>query len=249
MGRVSQGDITNGVGCAMICGKKILGIIPARGGSKRLPRKNIMLLAGRPLVSWTIDAGCKSKYIDKLIVTSDDEEILSVSKQSGAYIFKRPDELASDTATTFEVVKNLIDNMPGYNFIVLLQPTSPLRNERHIDAAIELLMQKNADAIISICETEHSPLWCNTIPEDGSMRNFLRDELKNKRSQDIDKYYRLNGAIYICNTDKLLQEKSFFIQDNMYGYIMENKYSLDIDNAFDFKFAEFLIQELMCEKN
>jgi CMP-N,N'-diacetyllegionaminic acid synthase len=220
--------------------KTFLAIIPARGGSKRLPRKNILNLAGKPLIAWSIEAGLNSEYIDKVIVTSDDDEILEISRKFGADIIKRPDELASDTATTFDAIKHTIDNCEKYDYIVLLQPTSPLRNEKHIDDAIELLESQNADAIISVCEMDHSPLWSNILPKDLSMKNFLREEVLNKRSQDLEKYYRINGAIYICKTDKLLEENTLFLKDNIFAYIMDKKYSVDIDDEFDFKFAEFL---------
>lgn len=190
--------------------KKFLAIIPARGGSKRLPRKNTLELNGKPLISWSIEAGLKSKYIDKVVVTSDDKEILDISEKYGAETIIRPKGLASDTATTFDTVVHTIKNNEKYDYIVLLQPTSPLRNRNHINEAIELLEKKKADAIISVSEMEHNPLWSNTLPNDEAMNNFLRNEVLNKRSQDLEKYYRLNGAIYICKIEKLLEEKSFF---------------------------------------
>jgi CMP-N,N'-diacetyllegionaminic acid synthase len=217
--------------------KTFLAIIPARGGSKRLPRKNILDLVGKPLIAWSIEAGLNSKYVDKVVVTSDDDEILNISKKFGAETIKRPDDLASDTATTFDAIKHTIENLPQYDYIVLLQPTSPLRNEKHIDEAIQLLEAKKADAIVSVSEMDHSPLWSNTLPEDGNMNNFLRDEVLNKRSQDLEKYYRLNGAIYICNTENLLEEKSFFLKENIFAYVMERKDSIDIDKLIDFKIA------------
>lgn len=226
----------------MINGKTLLAIIPARGGSKRLPRKNVLELAGKPLITWTIEAGLASKYIDKVIVTSDDEEILDISKRNGAYVVKRQPELASDTATTFDVIKNVIENSEHYDYVILLQATSPLRYSQHIDEAIELLEYKNADAIISVCEMEHSPLWSNTLPENGGMEMFLKDEIKNKRSQDLEQYYRLNGAIYICEIDKLLSERSFFLKENIFSYKMNAKHSVDIDSELDFKMAELLIE-------
>ena len=195
----------------MYKGKTFLAIIPARGGSKRLPRKNILDLNGKPLIAYSIEAGLKSKYIDKVIVSSDDDEILEVSKKYGAQLIKRPEVLASDTATTFDALKHTIDNIEKYDYILLLQATSPLRNEKHIDEAIELLELKKADAIVSVCEMDHSPLWSNTLPKDNSMTGFLKDEVKNKRSQDLERHYRLNGAIYICKTDKLLEDKTFFL--------------------------------------
>ena len=222
--------------------KTFLGIVPARGGSKRLPRKNMLDLCGNPLIAWSIEAGLNSKYIDKVVVSSDDDEILNISLNFGAETIKRPVELASDTATTFDAIKHTIDNFEKYDYIVLLQPTSPLRNEKHIDEAIELLEEKQADAIVSVCEMDHSPLWSNTLPKDGNMRGFLREEILNKRSQDLEKYYRLNGAIYICKTDKLLENKSFFLKDNIFAYIMDKKNSIDIDEEIDFLFAERVIE-------
>jgi CMP-N,N'-diacetyllegionaminic acid synthase len=222
--------------------KTFLAIIPARGGSKRLPRKNVLDLCGKPLITYSIEAGLKSKYIDKVMVTSDDEEILSISKEYGANTISRPEELASDIATTFDAVKHTIDNVEKFDYIVLLQPTSPLRSEKHLDEAIELLQQKNADAVVSVCEMDHSPLWCNTLPEDGSMKTFLKEELLNKRSQDLDKYFRLNGAIYICKMDKLLENKGFFLKDNIYAYKMDKKNSIDIDDEFDFELAHLFIK-------
>ncbi len=221
--------------------KTFLAIIPARGGSKRLPRKNVLDLNGKPLIAWSIEAGLKSKYIDKLIVSSEDAEILNISKEFGALTLERPDELASDTATTFDTVKHVIENTNEYDYIILLQPTSPLRTEKHIDQAIELLEIKNADAVVSVCEVDHSPLWSNTLPKDGNMSNFLKEDVLNKRSQDLEKYYRLNGAIYICNTKKLLEEKSFLIKENIFAYMMNREASIDIDEIIDFKIASFLL--------
>ena len=223
--------------------KTFLAIIPARGGSKRLPRKNILDLCGKPLISWSIEAALKSKYISKVVVSSDDEEILNISSNFGADIIKRPYELANDTATTFDAIKHTINNLEKYDYIVLLQPTSPLRNEKHIDEAIELLEEKQADGIVSVCEMDHSPLWSNTLPKDGNMRGFLREEILNKRSQDLEKYYRLNGAVYICKTDKLLENKSFFLKDNIFAYIMDRKSSIDIDEEIDFEIAKVLINK------
>ena len=222
--------------------KTFLAIIPARGGSKRLPRKNVLDLCGKPLIAWSIEAGLKSKYIDKLIVTSDDEDILSISEKYGSDIIKRPEELSNDTATTFDALKHTIDNLEKYDYIVLLQPTSPLRNEKHLDEAIELLEEKNADAIVSVCEMDHSPLWSNTLPKDGSMKSFLKEEVLNKRSQDLDKYFRLNGAIYICKMDKFLNNKGFFLKENIYAYLMNKEDSPDIDDEFDFLMTEYIMK-------
>ena len=218
--------------------KKFLAIIPARGGSKRLPRKNILELCGKPLIAWSIEAGHKSKYIDKVVVTSDDVEILDIAKKFEADVLRRPNNLATDTSTTFDVIKHTLDNTEGFDYIVLLQPTSPLRDENHIDMAIKLLQDKNADAVISVSETDHNPLWSNTLDDSLSMKNFLKDEVLNKRSQDLAKYYRLNGSIYICETKKLLSEKSLFLKENIYAYKMNRQSSIDVDEEIDLKIAE-----------
>jgi len=225
--------------------KTFLAVIPARGGSKRLPRKNILDLNGKPLIVWSIEAGLKSKYIDKVIVSSNDKEILDISQDHGADTIKRPDNLASDTATTFDAIKHTIENVEKYDYVILLQPTSPLRNEKHIDEAIELLESKNASAVVSVCETDHSPLWSNILDDSLSMKGFLKDEVLNKRSQDLEKYYRLNGAIYICKTEKLLEEKSFFLKENIYAYVMDRENSIDIDKEIDFKIAEVILNKLL----
>jgi len=224
--------------------KKYLSIIPARGGSKRLPRKNILPLAGKPLIGWSIEAALGCKSINKIVVSSDDKEILDVAESYKVNTLKRPEYLATDTATSFDAIKHATECNIGYEYIILLQPTSPLRTSKHIQEAILLLEEKQADAVISVCETEHSPLWANTLPEDNNMQGFLQDELLNARSQDLPTYYRLNGAIYICKTDKLLETKSFFLKENIYAYVMDTKSSADIDTEMDFELAEILINKL-----
>ena len=220
--------------------KNFLAVIPARGGSKRLPGKNILDLCGKPIIAWSIEAGLNSSYIDKVVVSSDDEDILDTAKKFKAEIIKRPKQLASDTASSFDVVKHAIDNLESYDYIVLLQPTSPLRNNKHIDKAIEFLEEKNADSIISVCEVNHSPLWSNTLQEDCSMNTFIKEEFINKRSQDLEKYYRLNGAIYICKISKFLKEREFFLGENTYAFIMNREHSIDIDEKIDLEFARVL---------
>ncbi len=230
-------------------GKTFLAIIPARGGSKRLPRKNVLDLGGKPLIAWSIEAARSCPFVDEVLVTTDDDEIAEVAKLYGANVpFLRPASLASDTATSFDTIRHAIDFYKHelgkeFDFVVLLQPTSPLRASLEVSNAIDLLSQKDADAIISVCEVDHSPLWMNTLPSDLSMDKFLRDEVKNVRSQDLPRNYRLNGAIYICRTSRLLTEMSFFISDNIFAYIMKKDVSVDIDDLSDFKMAQCLISE------
>ncbi|CAA6819454.1 MAG: N-Acetylneuraminate cytidylyltransferase (EC [uncultured Sulfurovum sp.] len=227
--------------------KTFLAIIPARGGSKRLPRKNVLDLKGKPLIAYSIEAGLKSKYVDKVVVSSDDDEILKIAQLYHAETLQRPAFLANDTATTFDAIKHSIENLENenskkYDYIVLLQPTSPLRETRHIDEAIELLDEKDADAIVSVCEMEHSPLWSNTLDNSLSMQGFLKEEILNKRSQDLESYYRLNGAIYICKTERLLEEKRFLLKENIFAYVMSRECSIDIDEKIDFDMASLFIR-------
>ena len=228
----------------MINGESVLAVILARGGSKRLPNKNILNLVGKPMIAWSIEAGLNSKYIDKVVVSSDSDKILTISKKYGADIIKRPNELANDAATSFDAIKHTIENVDDFfDYVILLQPTSPLRNYKHIKEAIKLLNNKNADAIISVTKTSHSLLWSNILKNDDSLVDFLKDEVLNKRSQDLDVYYRLNGAIYICKTNRLLDEKTFFVKDNIYAYKMDRENSIDIDDIIDYKFVEYLMNE------
>lgn len=221
----------------MYIGKSFLAIIPARGGSKRLPRKNLLDLCGKPLIAWSIEAGIKSKYLDAIVLSSDDSEILKIGEDYKIQTIKRPQKLASDIASSVDVVKHVIKNLESYEYIVLLQPTSPLRDSSHIDEAIELLENKNADAIISVCEMDHSPLWSNTLNENLSMQDFLNKDVLQKRGQDLDKYYRLNGAIYICKTKRFIEESSFFLKKNIYAYVMDVQNSVDIDKRIDLESA------------
>lgn len=234
----------------MINNKKILAIIPARGGSKRLPNKNVLIMNGKPLISWSIKAGLSSKYIDKVVVSTDDEKIKYISEIHDVDVINRPADLATDTATTFDAIEHTIKSISEkFDYIILLQATSPLRKTYHIDEAIELIDSKNADSIISVSEMEHSPLWSNTLPKDNSMKGFLRDDVKNKRSQELEPYYQLNGAIYISKTEILLKEKTFFIEENIFAYKMNKKYSIDIDEEIDFKIAEGIMEYINEEDN
>jgi CMP-N-acetylneuraminic acid synthetase len=222
--------------------KTFLAIVPARGGSKRLPRKNILDFAGKPLIAWTIEAALKSGYLDRVVVTSDSDEILEISSLYGAETIERPSRLAEDDSSTFDAVADAISRVEEpYDYVVLLQPTSPLRESRHIDEAIELLELKKADGVISVCETDHPPQWSNTLPPDDSLSDFLSEELLGKRSQEFGKYYRLNGAIYICDTQKLLEEGSFFLKSGIYAYRMEKRHSIDIDDYYDYLVAKALV--------
>mgnify|MGYP001345207931 CR=1 FL=1 len=230
----------------MIKGKKILAIVPARGGSKRLPRKNLLPLAGKPMILWSLEAGIKSKYIDKIVVTSDDSDTIKISRKLDIHTIVRPKKLATDEATTYSAIKHVLENIDDiFDLIILLQPTSPLRNETHIDKALEFLDQKKADAVISVCEMLHNPLRANTLPEDKSMAGFLKKDRKGKRSQNLPKFFTVNGGIYICRKENYLAEKTFLINKNIFAFLMDRVSSVDIDEKEDFMIAETFMSNLL----
>lgn len=229
----------------MIDGKKVLAIIPARGGSKRLPGKNIMNLAGKPLISWTIEAAKKSTYIDKVVVSTDCPEINCIAiKYKASMPFLRPEYLSGDKTTTVDVVKYVLEEeSEEFDIVILLQPTSPLRTYVHIDEACAFYSSKDASGVISVCLAEHSPIWTNTIGEDMDMSNFIPEKYKNIRSQELPSYYRLNGAIYISSKNDLIAESSFMLSSNLYAYEMDSTSSVDIDEEKDFLIADYIMKK------
>jgi len=229
----------------MYKGKKFLGIIPARGGSKRLPKKNIKELCGRPLVEWSIEAAKQSKYVDSIVVSSDNKNILSIAEKQNVDTIIIPDFLADDKSTAINVLLHTLEQIEDtYDYVVLLQPTSPLRSNLDIDNSIEMLMRYKANSVVSVCQAEHSPLWCNTLPDDGLMDGFMSKSLEEKRSQDLETYFCLNGAIYIVNISKFIKEKSLML-NNTYAYVMDQFNSIDIDTSYDFICAEAIMKNRM----
>ncbi|CDU11024.1 acylneuraminate cytidylyltransferase family protein [Vibrio coralliirubri] len=228
----------------MIENRKVVAFIPARGGSKRLPRKNVLPLAGKPLIEWAINAAQNSHYIDEVIVSTDDQEIADISLKIGVNVpGLRPEELASDTATTESALFYTLNKFShDADVVIILQPTSPLRTAQHIDEALELFCDKSAFSVVSVTPCEHPPLWSNTLPDDYSMENFLRPEAL-KRSQDLGEFYRLNGAVYIFDTHKLKEFGKICYTNKSYAYVMDNYVSIDIDNKIDFELAEFFMKK------
>lgn len=226
--------------------KKVLGLIPARAGSKGVKDKNIKLLRGKHLIAYTIEEAIKSNLFEDIIVSTDSEKIADISKKYGASVpFLRPKELAEDDSPTIDVIIHCIDFMKNackeYDEIVLLQPTSPLRKAKHIKEAYNLFKEKEASFVVSMCKCEHLPLWTNTIGNDLNIDNFIREEIKNIRRQDLPQYYRLNGAIYVAKVHSLIRERSFFGK-NSFAFIMDFKSSIDIDTIEDFELAEFYLR-------
>jgi CMP-N-acetylneuraminic acid synthetase len=230
----------------MINGRSCLCIIPARGGSKRIPHKNIKSFYGKPLIQWTIEAGIESSCIDRLIVSTDDSEIAEISKTCGAEVpFIRPKFLAEDATSQYAVLEHacqfLSEQGDSYDYIIVLQPTSPLRTSKHIDEAAKLLLDKKADGIISVTEANHPTEWCNVLPLSKEMKSFIDSFDMTLQSQNFEKKFCLNGAIYITSTKRMQEEGSHIYGKSMYAYLMEGRDSIDIDELVDFEIAEFLI--------
>ncbi|MCB2289054.1 acylneuraminate cytidylyltransferase family protein [Clostridium sp. CS001] len=228
--------------------KKFLAIIPARGGSKGILNKNIMDICGKPLIAYTIEAGKQSKYIDEIVVSTDSDAIKDIAQQYGANVpFLRPEHLANDSAKSIDLVLHAIDfyenNNMCYDYVILLQPTSPLRTFEHVDEAIEKLMESNRSSLVSLREANENPVIMRSI-ENEKLKEVLSFEGPNLRRQDLPIFYILNGAIYINSNDMLVHKKKFVDEDSM-PYVMSKESSVDIDTMLDAKLVELIIKENM----
>lgn len=224
---------------------KNLAIIPARSGSKSLPDKNIRPLCGKPLMSYSIEAALKSGMFDTVHVSTDSEKYAEIAESCGADIpFLRSAENSSDTASSWDAVLEVLNNYSSlgkaFDNVMLLQPTSPLRTSDDITAAFALMDTKNANSIVSVCQADHPPIWYNRLPADGSMINFIQNGAENKRRQDEDIYYRINGAIFLTNTAYFLTNRNIYCS-SCFAYIMDKRKSIDIDDDLDFLFAEAML--------
>ena len=219
--------------------KKVLAIIPARGGSKGIPYKNIVPLFGKPLIAYTIEAGKQSKYIDTVLVSTDDRKIQEVSEDYGARVpFLREAVIATDTAKTISVVVDAVNRLAvtgeRYDLVVLLQPTSPLRTAEEIDIALEVFFQNDMQGLVSVNIAAVSPFLLRTIHNQRLQR--IIDENSTIRRQDMPTYYEVNGAIYINKASEIQESLSF--NDNPIPYIMSHEHSIDIDTWDDLDDAE-----------
>ncbi len=220
----------------------LIGLIPARGGSKGIPKKNIRTFCGKPLIWWTIDKALKSNCLDRLVVSTDDKEIAKIALDAGAEVpFLRPKEIASDESTTFSVVKHLLEKLPEANKVLTLQPTSPLRRVEDIVGIIEFFESSKAESIVSLTEVDKHPSWMFSVDHNRKMTPVISGDIPTSR-QNLSKIYVLNGALYIGNKDFYLKEKKMFT-DKSLGYIMPKQVSIDIDNELDWKNAEILLKE------
>lgn len=226
-----------------------LAIVPARGGSKGLPGKNIKELCGKPLVAWSIEAGLNSKYIDEVMVSTDDKKIAEISRQHGANVpFLRPSELASDTATTFDAVKHTIDYYKNelkkeFDYIVLLEPTSPLRENNDIDIMIEKIVdnQEEFDSISSIGETHEHPSIMKQIVNKNYIVPFCKELKVTTRRQDNEKAYFPYGVAYIAKIKNFLEEETFYTKRNTF-YEIKRYQCYEIDDLYDFLAIENIMK-------
>jgi CMP-N,N'-diacetyllegionaminic acid synthase len=225
--------------------KRILAIIPARGGSKGVPRKNIKQFAGKPLIAWTIEAARQSHLIDHLIVSTDDLEIADVAKSYGASVpFLRPPQFATDEAAGIDPVIHAIEQLPGYEYIILLQPTSPLRTTEDIDNSITKCLAESATSCVSITEATTHPYSCFSLIKNTHLRPVIQSAEKYVRRQDMPQYYALNGAIYIASVEFLVKNRTF-VGEETGIFIMPKSRSIDIDDTEDFAMAEFLMSNVL----
>lgn len=226
----------------MIDGATVLAVIPARGGSKGLARKNILSVQGRPLLAWSFEAARRSRYIDRVVLSTEDPQILSVGRALGIDVpYVRPKELASDEATLDQVLAHLLrEVVVGYDYIVLLQATSPLRTDEDIDGCIECCVRRGAGACVSVNIADKSPFFYRAMDQDSRLRPVLGDSCAAPRRQEMPVTYMLNGAVFVANTGYYLQHETFLTQDTL-GYVMPKNRSLDIDNEFDLSVMHALI--------
>lgn len=228
--------------------KDFIALITARGGSKGLPRKNILPMNGKPLIAWTIEAAKACSSVKDIYVSTDDEEIAKISLKYNAKIIERPKELASDCSSSAEAVSHAIDALEykGVKFdsIVLLQPTSPLRTSTHLEEALKLFFSKKANFVISVFEPSNTPIKSYVEKEDGSMSGLFSDSAPYMRRQDLPRVFQPNGAIYAFSKNEFKKYEQF-PKNRVYPYIMPELFSADIDTETDFKLVEKIMKELI----
>lgn len=228
--------------------KTVLGLITARGASKSVPGKNLVNLAGKPLIAWTIEAAIKSKVLHRIIVSTDDASIAEISRRWNAEVpFMRPSCLAEDDSSHISVVQHAIKWMEEHeqytpDFVMLLQPTSPLRTPEDITAALSVMLEKNADAVISVCEASRHPIKMFKLHNDETLARYVDSDVKYPRRQVLPKVYEENGAIYLNSRESIMREHTFF-PVRTYPYIMPGERSLDIDTPWDIHLAELIMRE------
>ena len=233
----------------MLGNKRVLAVIPARAGSKRLPNKNIKSFAGAPLICWTVKAALGSKVIDHVVVTSDSEEILRISatgvtaRQANRFAtIKRQASLSTDDAGSEAVAIDVLDRYPEYELLVWLQPTSPLRDTVLIDEAFAFYQRASASSLVSVTELSHPASWINTLDERGALSKFYATIERQEEVPESLVSYQLNGALYIIECKQLKEQKRFLNSDSL-AFPVNPERAVDIDTFLDFQFAECLHKE------
>jgi CMP-N,N'-diacetyllegionaminic acid synthase len=223
----------------MIADLSVLAVIPARGGSKGVARKNIRLLAGRPLLAWTIESAMASQYLDRIVLSSEDQEIMDTARELGCEVpFRRPVELTTDETPGIEPVLHALEQLPGYDLVALLQPTSPLRRASDIDACLEKLIATRAPACISVREAVDHPYWCYQQDASERLLPFVKLPAHTfNRRQDLPRAFAVNGAVYVARVQWLIAARSFLTPETV-GHEMPHERSLDLDTPEDFAIAE-----------
>ncbi|MPS31267.1 MULTISPECIES: cytidylyltransferase domain-containing protein [unclassified Salinivibrio] len=227
--------------------KKAIALIPARGGSKGLARKNVLPVNGKPLIAWTIEAALHSEHLDEVYVSTEDEEIARVSEAFGAQVIPRPAELASDQASSIDVITHALSWLEQHavdcDVMALLQPTSPLRKAQCIDNALALYRDKDADFVISVFEPQHTPVKAYIAQHDGSISGLFSDDAPYQRRQDLPRAFQPNGAIYIFSAAEF-KRHNYFPRSKVFPYVMSEYLSADIDTKQDLDVVEQRMKEL-----
>ncbi len=226
---------------------KIIGLIPARGNSKGIPQKNLLNIGNKPLIYYAIRAALNSKYISQSFVSSENNEILKISQEYGIGILKRPKQLSSDDTSMESVIQNSLEQLERmklkFNILILLQPTSPLRDSQDIDKAIRKHIESDADSVVSVTKTDHwHPIRAKKI-EDNILHDYCLEEKEGVRRQDLPPAYFRNGAFYSVKRDVLINEHRLYGRTTR-PYIMPSERSVDINEEIDFKLAEILLGEM-----
>ena len=227
---------------------RFLAVIPARGGSKGIPKKNIVNVLGKPLIQYSIEEAIHSKYIDKLIVSTDDKEIKKTSIECGAEVpFLRPKELATDSSKTIDTLIHAIDYFrqrgESFDYIILLQPTQPLRKHWHIDKAIEKIVTTNENGLVSVSKVKDHPILIREKDENDNLARLI-NITSTVRRQDFLDYYKVNGAIYINKIDTNFNN-DLSLNDNPLGFVMDSQYNIDIDEPIDLEVLKIMLKKLV----
>lgn len=221
---------------------KTLGIIPARGGSKGVPRKNLRLVGGKPLIHWTVLAALAARTLDRVILSSDDDEIMDAAALSGCEVpFKRPSELSGDKTPTIDVVLHALKELPGYNIVVLLQPTSPLREPEDIDTCVRKCALDGQPSCCTVSRVTKGPNWMFFMDDNGKLDRFLKEEPMTLQRQDLPNLYAPNGAVYAVETEFFAAQRSFLSPETV-GIHMPERRSVDIDTEFDLEICDLLLR-------